>query len=74
VALAILRRAVAGVPADLLWRRHQLAVATAAAATVAGLGMVRADAAPVVVLSAMGGAGLLAVLAAAGRRHRRRAA
>lgn len=27
VALSILRRAVAGVPADLLWRRHQLAAA-----------------------------------------------
>jgi hypothetical protein len=32
----------------------------------------RADAAPAVVLSTMGGAALLAVLAVAGHRHRRR--
>jgi hypothetical protein len=55
-------------------RRRLLGAATAAAATVAGLGMARADAAPVAVLSAMGGAALLAVLAIAGYRHRRRAA
>jgi hypothetical protein len=55
-------------------RRWRLAAATAAAATVAGLGMAQADAAPVVVLSVMGGAGLLAVLTVAGYRHRRRAA
>jgi MYXO-CTERM domain-containing protein len=36
--------------------------------------MAHADAAPVVVLPTMGGAALLAVLAIAGYRHRRRAA
>ena len=52
--------------------RWPLALATAAAAAVAGLGMARADAAPAVVLSTMAGAALLAVLAVAGHRHRRR--
>jgi hypothetical protein len=55
-------------------RRWLLAAATAAAAALAGLSMAHADAAPFVVLSAMGGAGLLAVLAVVGYRHRRRAA
>jgi hypothetical protein len=54
--------------------RWLLAAATAAAAAIAGLGMAHADAAPVVVLSAMGGAALLVVLAIVGYRHRRRAA
>jgi hypothetical protein len=53
-------------------RRWLLAAATAAAATVAGLGMARANAAPVVVLSVMSGITLLAVLAIVGYRHRRR--
>ena len=52
--------------------RWPLALVTAAAAAVAGLGMARADAAPAVVLSTMAGAALLAVLAVAGHRHRRR--
>jgi hypothetical protein len=52
--------------------RRPLALATAAAAAVAGLGMARADAAPAVVLSTMAGAALLAVLAVAGYRQRRR--
>jgi hypothetical protein len=51
-----------------------LLAATAAAATIAGLGMAQANAAPVVVLSVMGGAALLAVLAIVGYRHRRRPA
>ena len=54
--------------------RWRLAAATAAAAAIAGLGMARADAAPVVVLSMMGGAGLLAVLAVVAHRRRRRPA
>jgi hypothetical protein len=54
--------------------RWLLAAATAAAATIAGLGMAQADAAPVVVLSAMGGAALLAVFAIVAYRHRRRTA
>ena len=53
-------------------RRWLLAAATAAAATVAGLGMARAHAASVVVLSVMSGITLLAVLAIVGYRHRRR--
>jgi hypothetical protein len=52
--------------------RWPLAAATAAAAAIAGLGMAQADTAPAVVLSTMGGAALLAVLAVAGYRHRRR--
>jgi hypothetical protein len=54
--------------------RWLLAAATAAAATIAGLGMGRADAAPVVVLSVMAGAALLALLASLGHHHRRRTA
>jgi hypothetical protein len=54
--------------------RWLLAATTAAAASIAGLGMAQADAAPVVVLLAMGGAALLAVLAIVGYRHRRRTA
>ena len=50
-----------------------IAAATAAAAAIAGLGMAHADAVPVVVLLAMGGAALLVVLAIVGYRHRRRA-
>jgi hypothetical protein len=52
--------------------RWPLAAATAAAAAIAGLGMAQADTDPAVVLSTMGGAALLAVLAVAGYRHRRR--
>lgn len=52
--------------------RWPLTAATAAAAAIAGLGMAQADTAPAVVLSTMGGAALLAVLAVAGYRHRRR--
>jgi uncharacterized membrane protein YgdD (TMEM256/DUF423 family) len=52
--------------------RRPLALATAAAAAVAGLGLARADAAPAVVLSTMAGSALLATLAVAGYRQRRR--
>jgi hypothetical protein len=52
--------------------RWPLTAATVAAAAIAGLGMAQADTAPAVVLSTMGGAALLAVLAVAGYRHRRR--
>jgi len=55
-------------------RRWLLAAATAAAAAAAGLGMFRTDADTAVVLSAMAGAALLAVLAILGHRRRRRAA
>jgi hypothetical protein len=54
-------------------RRWLLAAATVAAAAIAGLGMFRADADTAVVLSAMAGAALLAVLAIRGRRRRRAA-
>jgi hypothetical protein len=54
--------------------RWLLAAVTAATAAIAGLAMAHADAAPVVVLPTMGGGALLAVLAIAGYRHRRRAA
>jgi hypothetical protein len=52
-------------------RRWLVALATAAAATIAGLGMGQANAAPVVVVSVMAGAALLAVLAVVGHRRRR---
>jgi hypothetical protein len=52
-------------------RRWLVALATAAAATIAGLGMGQADAAPVVVVSVMAGAVLLAVLVVVGHRRRR---
>jgi MYXO-CTERM domain-containing protein len=52
-------------------RRWLVALATAAATSIAGLGMGQADAAPVVVVSVMAGAALLAILAVLGHRRRR---